>query len=93
MGKKKQKVAAELAVIAVETATTLLSSKSIQKSLLGTYADGKTRSVADALNGEFLSPKQKAKMMHAELKGKKKKGGKKKGKKGKKNNIDCFTVE
>ena len=33
----------------------------ITKTLLGTYADGTTRSLPDAIQGEIYSPKQKGK--------------------------------
>lgn len=56
-------------------AITVLSNKKVQKMILGEYADGKTRSLPDALSDETLSPKQKGKY---KTKGKKKKNKKKK---------------
>lgn len=47
-------------------------SKSVQKAVLGTYSDGNPRSVADALEGEIYSPKQKAKFDEKVKKKKKK---------------------
>ncbi len=34
--------------------------KPIQKFLFGTYSDGSSRNLVDALNGEYISPKDKA---------------------------------
>ena len=45
--------------IAIGNAIT--GSEDITKFLCGTYADGTPRSLPDAINGEFLSPKQKKK--------------------------------
>ena len=42
-------------------AIAILSNSTIQKMVLGTYSDGETRSLPDALNGEVLSPKTKEK--------------------------------
>lgn len=42
-------------------AIAILSNTVVQKMLLGTYSDGETRSLPDALNGEVLSPKSKEK--------------------------------
>ena len=55
----------------------LSKESSVKKSLFGVYADGSTRSLADAINGEFLSPKQREKMTSRK---KKKKHKKKKNK-------------
>lgn len=40
---------------------TVASNKNVQKAVLGTYSNGKTRSVVDAISKEYLSPKEKAK--------------------------------
>jgi hypothetical protein len=39
----------------------VIKDEDIQKFVCGTYADGKTRNLRDAIDGEFLSPKQKKK--------------------------------
>lgn len=44
----------------------------IRGCVLGEYADGKPRSLPDALNGEFLSPQQKKKAKESRDKRKKK---------------------
>jgi len=90
MGKKYVKIAGAVATILGEVA----SSKKIKKNLLGTYSDGSTRSVVDAISGEYLSAKSKKKIKNSKKKNKKKyedyiaatiydneKGGKKKKKK------------
>lgn len=61
-------------VIAVASAVIkkVTKSKDVKKFLCGEYLDGTTRSVADAITGEMVSPKQKRK--------KHKKNGKKKKK-------------
>jgi hypothetical protein len=69
-------------------ATTVLSNDGIQKMLCGTYSDGKTRNLPDAVTGEFLSPEQKKNILHGEDSSKKKKKKKKKGKGKKKKNKD-----
>lgn len=58
----------------VESVINLLTNETIQKSIFGQYSDGNTRSIMDSLNGEVLSPRQKAKKIYK----KKKKVGKKK---------------
>ena len=58
----------------------LLTNKDVQRVILGTYSDGRTRSVKDCLDGEILSPKQKEKF-HYKDKSKKKKKKKDKKKK------------
>ena len=58
----------------IEAAKTLSENKGLQKTLFGVYSDGSTRSFADCLSGEFLSPKDREKVVY----GKKKKKGKKK---------------
>lgn len=87
MSKKKKAIPAGVTTAVIEAAGVLLKSKSVQKTILGTYSDGKTRSVADAIEGEFLSPKQKAKLLHVN-EGKKNKKGKKKGKKKSKKRLE-----
>lgn len=69
--------AAKAAKTVLETATTLVNNRSLQKTLFGVYSDGTTRSFADCLSGEFLSPKDREKVVY----GKKKKKGKKSKKK------------
>lgn len=61
----------------IEAAKTLSENKGLQKTLFGVYSDGSTRSFADCLSGEFLSPKDREKVVY----GKKKKKGKKNKKK------------
>jgi hypothetical protein len=58
----------------IESVIGLLTNETIQKSIFGEYSDGNTRSIMDSLNGEVLSPSQKAKKLYK----KKKKVGKKK---------------
>jgi hypothetical protein len=58
----------------IESIINLMTNETIQKSIFGQYSDGNTRSIMDSLNGEVLSPKQKAKKIYK----KKKKVGKKK---------------
>lgn len=88
MGKKKTNTT--MIAVAVDAAARLLSSKDVQKKILGTYSNGKVRSLADALEGEFLSPKQREKMLQADIKKhkKKKKGGKKKKDKKRKKKLE-----
>lgn len=50
-----------------------LNNEDVKKTIFGTYGNGKTRSVIDALNGEVLTPKEKKDKLY-----KKKKAGKKK---------------
>lgn len=51
----------------------VVTNEDLRKTVLGTYSDGKPRSIIDAYNGEVLSPKQKQKKLY-----KKRKSGKKK---------------
>lgn len=51
----------------------VVTNEDLRKTVLGTYSDGKPRSVVDALNDEVLSPKQRRKKLY-----KKRKSGKKK---------------
>lgn len=57
----------------IEAATTVAKNKSIKKCIFGEYADGTPRSLMDALDGEFLSPKERKAYMKKEKKGNKKK--------------------
>lgn len=71
----------------VKTVSDVVLSNAGQRFLCGTYSDGKTRSFADALRDEYMSPKDRADW---EKKKEKKKKGKKKGKKKKKKSaIEC----
>ena len=54
-------------------AVTVLTNKKVRKALFGEYADGKTRSLPDAISGENLSPKQKEKYIKKKKNNKKKK--------------------
>lgn len=49
----------------------VISDEDFQKFTLGTYADGKTRNLRDAVSGEYLSPKQKKKATSKKSKKKK----------------------
>lgn len=68
---------AKAAQAIIEAVGTLSRNKGVQKTLFGVYSDGTTRSFADCLSGEFLSPKDREKVVY----GKKKKKGKKNKKK------------
>ena len=57
--------------VIVSTTKTLASDKHVQEFLCGTYSDGSPRNLPDALNGEFLSPKQKKKQSKKKKKKKK----------------------
>ena len=61
-------------------------SESGQKFLCGTYSDGKTRNVVDAMRDEFMSPETREKMTKKDKKKKKKK------KKEKAQNKDIFMM-
>lgn len=67
MGKLDTVITAATQIIGVVT------NEDLRKTVLGTYSDGKPRSIIDAYNGEVLSPKQKQKKLY-----KKRKSGKKK---------------
>ena len=57
-------------------------SPAIQKALFGTYTNGETRNLSDAINGEIYSPDERDKInKRIEKNEKKKKKRKKKGKK------------
>ena len=69
--------------VVIETVTEIMGSKGVQKFLLGTYSDGKPRSLPDALKDEIRSPKQrmkKKKVTYDDLYKKKNKKKKKKRK-------------
>ena len=51
----------------------LCENEDVKSAVLGKYSDGDTRSLIDAAFGEFLSPKQKKKMLNKENKKCKKK--------------------
>ena len=51
---------------------TALQSDPVRKALFGTYADGTIRSYTDARAGEFISPKDRARMARKAHKRKKK---------------------
>ena len=68
----------EIVDIAVAVLERAAKSEKIGKFICGEYLDGTTRSVADALSGEMVSPKEKKKKY-------KKKGQKKKKQTNKKN--------
>lgn len=65
--------------LAISAATKVAENEKIRKFLCGSYADGKPRSITDAITGEVLSPRQKDRI-EKEIRG----GGKKKKKKKKK---------
>lgn len=48
--------------IAVGVGKTVAGDDHISEFLFGTYADGSKRNLTDAVNGEFLSPKQRKKI-------------------------------
>lgn len=54
----------------------VLKDADVQKVILGTYSDGETRSVSDAISGEVLSPKDKEKYAFKKKAKKKKKKAK-----------------
>lgn len=70
-----KKIKSKTPVSAVDLAAKLLieivSNEKVQKKVLGEYTDGDTRTVIDAITGEYLSPKTKKK--HDKHKKKKKK--------------------
>lgn len=51
----------------------LAEDKNVRRIVFGTYSDGSTRSLSDAINGEILSPKDKVKYKKKKKKSKKKK--------------------
>ena len=71
----------------------VMKSKDAQKVLFGKYTDGRTRSFADALLGDYDSPKtkrKKQKYMKDWEKRHKSKGKKNKGKKNKKKKVHYY---
>lgn len=66
MGKKKVSL-----ITLVDSATKLVSNKTVQKALFGVYADDTPRSLVDGINGEVLSPKQRKEFMYRNKKKKK----------------------
>lgn len=63
--------------VVVAAGGAIAGNEKISKVLYGTYADGTTRSLPDAINGEIYSPEQKAKAYDNNGKKKKKKKKKK----------------
>lgn len=58
--------------ILVGTLTGLVASETLQKAIFGEYSDGSTRSLADALDGEVLSPRDREHMLYKKKRKKKK---------------------
>ena len=56
----------------LNVAETIISNDVIRGCVLGEYADGKPRSLPDAIKGEYLSPQQKKKAKEGRDKRKKK---------------------
>ena len=52
----------KIVATAVSVGTSILKEDKIVEFLCGTYADGTKRSLSDAMQGEYLSPKQKKKL-------------------------------
>lgn len=48
--------------VAVSAGKAIASDEHITEFLCGTYADGTKRSLSDAIQGEYLSPKQRKKI-------------------------------
>jgi len=67
MSKKYRKIAGALITLAGE----ITDNKKLKKSILGTYSDGSTRSVVDAVTGEYLSSSSKEKIKKKKKKNKK----------------------
>ena len=80
--------------IPVETIVSVLNglgeNKKVQKTILGTYSNGKTRSVIDALKGEIISPEDQ--LLITKRLNKKKKKKKKNKKKKKKIDMGGITI-
>ena len=64
----------------IQTIGSLAQSKKVQKLVLGSYSDGSPRSIADMIDGEILSPKDREKYNKPKKKKNKKKHKKKKAK-------------
>lgn len=62
----------------VDTVVSVATDKSVQKALFGVYSDNTPRSLVDCLDGEILSPKDRAKAMNRKKKKKNKKKSKNK---------------
>ncbi len=56
----------------IAAANKLLHDEKFQEMVCGKYSDGTTRSIPDAINGEYMSPKEKKKEMKKIKKRKKK---------------------
>ena len=56
----------------ISAGKTIAGNDDIQKMILGTYSDGSPRSLPDALNDEFISPKEKKNILYGDKKKKKK---------------------
>lgn len=57
----------------ISTTVDVLSSEKMRKTLFGTYSNGKSRNLTDALNHEVVSPEDKLKITKRLKKNKKKK--------------------
>lgn len=51
----------------------ILTNKKVKKTILGEYSDGTTRSFADAVTGEIISPEDKERYLFKKRRKKKKK--------------------
>ena len=49
--------------VAVKTGKVLAKDKDVVKLVCGKYSDGSVRNLTDAIQGEYLSPKQKKKIL------------------------------
>ena len=63
----------ETFTLVTELIKTVGKNEDIRGLVCGKYADGTSRSIPDAISGEFLSPKQKKKMLEKKKKKKNKK--------------------
>lgn len=52
-----------IAEVAVNTGKVLLKDEAFVNFVCGTYSDGSSRNLGDAIKGEYLSPKEKKKVM------------------------------
>lgn len=59
--------------LVITTGEKIASNKKIKKAVCGKYSDGRARSLLDAIDGEILSPRQKAKFEKDSHKKKKRK--------------------
>lgn len=62
---------------AIDIGKSVVGDEKVQNFLCGSYADGSPRSLTDAINGEYLSPKQKDDAVKKTTSKKKKKKNKK----------------